>query len=74
MEMKISLKRRMKTDLIFIERVNIEEIYRQLKELYEIKADKKDLDELNDKTKSGRKRKKNSRNERKIKREIGRES
>ena len=51
MEMKISLKRRMKTDLIFIERVNIEEIYRQLKELYEIKADKKDLDELKDKHK-----------------------
>ena len=35
----------------FVERVNIEEIYRQLKELYEIKADKKDLDELKDKHK-----------------------
>ena len=35
----------------FVEKVNIEEIYRQLKELYEIKADKKDLDELKDKHK-----------------------
>ena len=35
----------------FVEKVNIDEIYRQLKELYEIKADKKDLDELKDKHK-----------------------
>ena len=34
---------------IFVEKVNIDEIYRQLKDLYETKADKKDLDELTDK-------------------------
>ena len=34
---------------IFVEKVNIDEIYRQLKDLYETKADKKDLDELSDK-------------------------
>ena len=33
----------------FVERVNIEEIYRQLKFLHETKADKKDLNDINEK-------------------------
>ena len=33
----------------FVEKVNIEEIYRQLKFLNDTKADKKDLEELNEK-------------------------
>ena len=36
----------------FVERVNIEEIYRQLKFLDDTKADKKDLEELNEKYKA----------------------
>ena len=47
---KTALMNKLKNDFKdFVEKVNIDEIYRQLKYLDETKADKKDLNDINDK-------------------------